>query len=662
MNTGGFTETIWHFAGYLRVYQDEVRGREIYSGEAPDKLIDGDDRLLRDRSNPVAPDEMASQPINFRMQSEPELSHLLPKAGIMPPATPIKVLSPPQLFPKRLDPPAGTGDDYGYGYGVGTPRQISVEYAEGGVETLISINQLNIAGDRDLVTSDAIRYADGSLVIPPELELNDLFLSMRQQADAAVPDSLPDVHDGSTARVIEAFESRDVRWAETDSPNPDGSPVSHVLEGRYVDGVISASEITAPTIEQIAPWRPAAEAPQEQVTTTLTSVGPSDGVAVLAETGLNVQINVAVIVDANEAAGSMIVGGDYFYSRGIVQVNVLVDSDRVDIAVNGTLKPNVSTQGNEVHNVAEFVTHRMTVEPNGAAGTPAWKVSTFDGNFYDVKSIVQFNALDDSDRVVQAESGTYFDINTGANLQYNLAQVTGLSDYDVIIIGGDYHRADWIYQYNILLDSDLAKLYATGDEDGRSDVTTGFNALTNSANITTYDPDGFKPMLPAHWDLLDALDSRLTILIPNADWDLNGNRSGTLNVLYVSGDYYDVNVITQINLMIDADQSIQANANGQAVQGDASGGNTAINEAYILDPGSLSASSYLGGDAYEESVLIQTNIITDSDTVTIHDTQTLVPELVAFAQHAEPESDHVESRPVVIDSVQQDHLTSSIMC
>ena len=71
----------------------------------------------------------------------------------------------------------------------------------------------------------------------------------------------------------------------------------------------------------------------------------------------------------------MTVGGDYFYSRGIVQVNILVDNDDVDIAVAEDLSPIVKTAGNEVHNIAEFITHESTISVRGAAGTPHWAVS-----------------------------------------------------------------------------------------------------------------------------------------------------------------------------------------------------------------------------------------------------------------------------------------------
>ena len=58
-----------------------------------------------------------------------------------------------------------------------------------------------------------------------------------------------------------------------------------------------------------------------------------------------------------------------------------------------------------------------------------------------------------------------------------------------------------------------------------------------------------------------------TILTPDADWQLYGSASGTLKILYASGDYYDVNVITQVNFLIDGDQSIQASASAGTEQG-----------------------------------------------------------------------------------------------
>lgn len=664
MQAGGITETIWHFIGYLHLADSVARAPIFYEGDPWSPLTPDFHDAAREPLRGLAFDELVSVPTTI---SEPPASHAPGSASQAPsPAgfgIPVRPLpaSPPPLKPIPFQ-----GEEHGFGLRA-PPRVITVEYKEGGVENLIQIRQVNIQTDRDLITSDDIRYADGSVVVPPELQLGDHFADLVAQANDVAPVGIPDMMTAlqfGTENVVAMISGRDAAWAETGSPYPDGRPTDAPPEGRIVDGGAGAPDPYAPTLLDIAPWRPAetpADTPEERVVEVkLDLAGPTGGVATLAETGLNMQANAAVIVDANEAVGSMVVGGDYFYSRGIVQVNILVDNDHVDIAVAGDLSPVAKTAGNEVHNIAEFITHESTISVRGAAGTPHWVVDVLPGDFYDVKSIVQFNGLDDSDRTVQAEGGTYFNLGTGQNLQINLAKVFGFDSYDILVIGGNYHRADWIYQYNIMLDPDYAKLYSTGGEDSETTVTTGFNSLTNQATIESYDAPAFKPMLDAHHDLMGLLADGTTILIPNADWQLYGSASGTLKILYVSGDYYDVNVITQVNFLIDGDQSIQASASEGTEQGVAAGGNSALNEAIIVDPGLLSTSNYLGGEAYEEAVLIQVDIVTDSDTVTIHDTTTLVPELVAFAEHAaqEPEPDCPHTHTV---DPQQDHLTSSIM-
>ncbi len=664
MQAGGITETIWHFIGYLYLADSVARAPVFYEGDPssplPPELYDPAREPLRG----LAFDELVSVPTTIRetvaAHAQESLDEALSPASLAARGRPLPSFLPP------AKPVPFQADEHGIGLRA-PPRVITVEYKEGGIENQIQIRQVNLADDRDLITSDDIRYTDGSLVIPEELRLGDDVAALMARADDVAPDGIPDMTTAlqtGTEDMVAMIAGRDAAWAETGSPYPDGSPTGIAPEGRIVDGVAGAPDPDAPSLLDIAPWRPEEEpddAPVEQeVEATLDLAAPTGGVATLAETGLNAQINAAVIIDANEAVGSMMVGGDYFYSRGIVQVNILVDNDHVDIAVAGDLSPIVKTAGNEAHNIAEFITHESTIAVRGAASTPHWVVDVMPGNFYDVKSIVQFNGLDDNDRTVQAESGTYFDLGTGENQQINLTKIFGIDTYDIIIIGGNYHRADWIYQYNIVLDPDYATLYSTGGEDSDTTVTTGFNSLTNQATIESYDATIFKPMLDAHHELIGLLADGTTILIPDGDWQLYGSASGTLKILYVPGDYYDINVITQVNLLVDGDQSLQASASEGTEQGVAAGGNSALNEAYIVDPGLLSTSNYLGGEAYEEAVLIQVDIVTDSDTVTIHDTATLVPELVAFAEHAaqEPEPD---CPPVQTTDPQQDHLTSSIM-
>lgn len=660
MNSGGFTETIWHFAGYLHIADEVARSATLYSGDPQNPVPENDPAPLGEPDRQPIFDELPSQPVFIR-----DPAPFDPHSGIskfsIPPQAPLGaklVISAPPLKPLELpgEPEAERHISVRPG-----DRIIEVEYQPGGTEALIDVRQLNHAEDRDLVTSDAVLRPDGTPVVLPELHLEAAVEEMIERVDQAVPENLPDIAAASTEDLIGIFAERNERWAETGSPNPDGSPAQSALEGRIVDGVASSAELPVTSVLEIAPWRPDEAAPSVEVEEQVTGTEPTGGVATLAETGLNVLINAAVIIDANEAVGSLMVGGNHYLSRGIVQVNVLTDSDHVDIAVAGALQPSVITGGNEVHNVAEFITHVMTASVRGAANTPLWSIDVMPGDFYDVRSIIQINDLDDSDRVVQAEAGTYLDLRTGENQQLNLAEVRGIDSYDVIIVLGDYYRADWIYQYNIVLDSDHASLFATGGSGDVTEVTTGFNQLTNIATIETYDSSEFRDLNDAQHDLIHALGDGAAILIPNVEWNLYG-PGGTLRVLYIPGDYYDINAITQVNLLIDADQSLQVNDQAGTAQGLAAGGNTALNEALIIDPGTLSASRYLGGEAYEESVLIQVNMITDSDTVTIHDTQTLLSELVAFAQDdghdCRPQSDV----PQPVDLAQHDHLMSNMLC
>lgn len=653
MNVGGFSESIWHFAGYLRLIEPVARAPDQFDGDPLPAPVE--DRLGRFAESvlPAQFDEMASQRVPF--VEAPVIAPGLPLLKLTSPVfTPPSVT--PATFPSlaRRDSPLQEPDVALEGSiqfrFVTLARSISVDYQPGGTETLLQVRQINQLDDRDVIVSDALPG-----VLPPEADTSAAVAEMLQQAQEATPGSLPFEAVSSTEALIAAITARNEAWAQTgQSPHadPDYAPPS----GLIVDGVVVAAAPEGPTIEQIAPWREAAPAPSQFVTQSVTEAASTLGVGVVAETGLNQQVNQALIVDLNEAVGSMIVGGDAFFSRGIVQVNILTDSDHVDIAIEGAATVGVASSDNQLHNIAEFVTHDMTARYSGAAATPFWHVDTLAGNFYDVKTLVQFNGLDDSDRTVQASEGAYFEARTGWNDQANFARVTNLDQYDIIIIAGDYHRADWIFQYNIMLDSDVAKLYAAGGsaEDDVA-VTTGFNNLTNSASITTYDSAAFAAMNSAQHDLLEGLRQGVTILTPNADWGLSGSISGELRVLYVSGDYYDVNVITQINLMVDVDQSIQASAIGGEL-GVAAGGNSATNYAEIIDPGTLSASRYLGGQAYDDAILVQTNLVTDDDTVTIHDTTTLVPEFVAFAEQTEMPAEDAPPLCKPIDVGHQDIL------
>lgn len=668
MTAVGFTETIWHFAGYLHIADALARSTEIYDGGIAPRQPD--DFYASLRSSGIRPefDEAASRPILLPEPSFADPSHHLSRATVPGTAMPQAVVASthvPLARPSLLPEPelALHGKLV---IQLRLQQNITVDYADGGYETLIAIKQVNQMEDVDTLTSDTLLLQgedaqNGTIAVPEAIDTSHAIESMVARALAETPDSLPRLGSSDSADMISFIHDRDTGWRiEGHSPEADATALPP--SGRIVDGV--ATEDPLPVIDpyDTVPWRVPEAQPVITADSHIDTSVPTQGIGTLVETGQNTQVNAAVIVDANEASGSLIVGGDYFFSRGIVQVNILTDSDHVDIARPDGTEPDIRTDGNQLHNVAEFVTYDITIGHRGAAGTPKWHVDVFRGDFYDVKTVVQFNGLDDNDRTVQTTENTLFDAKTGANGQYNLAEVFGLDEYDIIIIRGDYHRADWIFQYNIVLDSDVAKLLSGDAEDGKgAEVSTGFNHLLNEASITTYDSADFQALNEAQRSLLEGLDQQVTALRPDAAWNLTGSITGTLKILYVDGDYYDVNMITQMNVLSDVDLSIQASASDNSIQGVSGGGNSAVNDARIIDPGTLSTSKYVGGDVYEESILIQTNIITEKDTVVVHDTTTLVPELVAFAGEQDHEANcQPDTRPAETSGV-SDHIMSQML-
>ena len=107
---------------------------------------------------------------------------------------------------------------------------------------------------------------------------------------------------------------------------------------------------------------------------------------------------------------------------------------------------------------------------------------------------------------------------------------------------------------------------------------------------------------------------------------------GNINVLVVTGNYYDINYISQTNIMSNANV-VQLNGSSTAPMGatqrSAPGHNITVNAATIIDGGSASR-LICKGSYYNDMILIQTNIIGNNAKVAGHDPNQFVPELVAF--------------------------------
>jgi hypothetical protein len=241
-------------------------------------------------------------------------------------------------------------------------------------------------------------------------------------------------------------------------------------------------------------------------------------------------------------------------------------------------------------------------------------------------------------------------------------------NYDLIVVGGSYHGMNVIFQKNILYNNDTVKI--TGDGvDPNQTVSTGDNQLTNNATIESYGGSKALAWNSSLDDLIHNIPGGATELDPSFGKLIAGN-GGTLNILYITGDYYDVNAIWQTNIVSDANMAIQLQESPSAVttgyygdsmatQNVATGDNVLSNDAVIVDVGNTDV--HVNGQVYGDSILIQANLVEDSDHVTQTDSQALVPEVIAFVGPDDNTTDNSEPQQHATTSIPHDDPMANIL-
>ena len=115
-------------------------------------------------------------------------------------------------------------------------------------------------------------------------------------------------------------------------------------------------------------------------------------------------------------------------------------------------------------------------------------------------------------------------------------------------------------------------------------------------------------------------------------------------MLYITGDYYDVNAVWQTNVTSDVNVIYQLqnqpsadlmalHPDGTLTQSVSTGGNELTNDAAIVDvnPDVI----YVDGHVYTDSILVQANLLpTDQDGAVNGRSDALVTELIAFVDDA----------------------------
>ncbi|MBS0522773.1 MAG: hypothetical protein JSS04_03975 [Proteobacteria bacterium] len=493
-------------------------------------------------------------------------------------------------------------------YPAGAPGdeiRIEVDYRSGGDQLDMRVIQSNVMANND-------EFGSKEVTAWPSHQIQDI-----TALDQFAQEQLPAAYAHTTVLSPQSIADTLTELGTHSS----GTAPDTLQEGRTLDGQTA-------NIDDVLPTAATANAPTIPTDT-------HENMAVVS-TGGNLSANFGGYANEHGVIGTLVVLGDSYKSDAIVQTNLLVDQSAIEGSTPATT---IQTGGDGASNAADFI-HTLSDNPYamGAFAGLHWHVDTIQGDYYNVSLAIQYNNLSDQDRVSQTATDHYKFVETGSNEQGNQLVEYNLdtTHYDLVIVTGNYYAANWIFQTNVLLNNDLVVLNAGEGGAGHETVSTGANWLSNYAQIIDYTGAGHA-MTPEMMAVASALQGGQQSLDASMGLTVPGNGSPDLNVLFINGNYYDMNVLHQTNVVNDSDTVIQNLSNGESGFV-TTGANSLQNEAVLVNVGPTGG-EYVAGNQYSESVLIQTNIIATGSNVDsqpgiqTNNPSQLAPEAAAIISH-----------------------------
>lgn len=625
MGPGGVTETlIAHFAGYLHITEDFVRNRIAY-----------DDGPPAPRPQPYAPEMLApqappppvdipdSQPyqVSYTPSFDP-LRHVktyeppeLHKHVISIPSSPLFEAPPTPLAEAPTGAGAGAEAVSSFSYIVPTPDQV-----------LLAVAQVNAMENNNTaqVLNDGPNPYDGPSPSNHSATDANILAHMVDNADSYLQSDLaPGTTDTTT--IAEGVATHDAALAA----NPSGA--SEVAPGVYDNGVLQPAGATFnPTVPDLTNLF---TTPPEASHNGMTNPGLD------VQAGDNLSVNLASILDDNTERSGFVVMGNAYSTNAIYQVNELASYSRVQVD-GAAAALDIVTGANSADNLASFANNPLS-SPSLVSFSPSANVHVdeVNGNFYDINGIQQTNYLSNNNVVVQAATSTFSEVDTGNNAQINALPLSELNaNYDLIIVQGSFYSANVVAQTNVLMNDDSIMMGTSAGDTASETISTGGNTLTNAASIDTYGQTTYLPLNASLSAAVAAAENgQVSPLLASM---LPSNGSGTINVLYITGDFYDVNYIGQTNIMLNSDAVAQYLPNTGSTTAPTgapisstetvnSGANTLFNLAQIATIGT-SNFQYIGGQAYSDSILVQANYVSERGHTSIGQTPSLGAELAAY--------------------------------
>lgn len=650
---GKTTEAIAHFIGLFAISEEGARLRKAYEEFRAKQAHQHDPNQAEAKHITVkaalAPDDF--NPGVFYLPVEPTLEKVVPFSHVTynPPTIPAPHNVEPVIWPTHhINHPGviASGE-----YEIQSPGSVEIQIVQHGV---ITDDDYTSVGNHGLVfnpTTDA--PAQLAALVHMAEQFNPLS-GLDTNGATATPETIMKFVD-SAASILRSYDG------------PDGDAGPDVTQTVFVakNTVMGNSYVNGELVDKVPLLDDYAHFPDKSKTdaidgrTNQDSIshggastgqvatgavghagGWSSGSVVDLDTGGNTQINTAFLSNQWASSHVMAAVGNLVQLDAIIQTNVWADNDSVGQALNGW---KLSTdQATQAFNIAMFQTTDLSSQHQADLPAPgkfpsSWAVTTIKGDLTVMSWIEQISFMTDNDVTVISAGGSKVTVGTGDNTQSNSSILTELGKYyDLIIVGGHIYDANMIQQTNVLYDSDVIGAVDGFSTSGKGELSTQGNLLWNQANIHNYNGGGEISSLPqAYRDAAADFAAGKKSLPSGVLHDGAFEGLAGLRVLYISGNFVNLQYIKQTNVLGDSDHVAIARDNVlKGAKSDwtvSTGGNQLINLAEINDV-DVSGKTYVGGHTYSDAVLVQADFVSNKPVLGAHNPDKLVTEAVAFLQ------------------------------
>ncbi|MCW1413205.1 hypothetical protein OLZ32_34140 [Rhizobium sp. 1AS11] len=412
----------------------------------------------------------------------------------------------------------------------------------------------------------------------------------------------------------------------------------------YING---KAETDIPVLDDFLPDRGLAKLPEEPDDSN-TSVEQDDpsGNSLEVTAGANLVVNVASVINTGVITSVTAVMGNYHQVDAISQAFVYSDNDEIASTLHSSDRSGEAAE-TIAKNIALF--EHSTFEASSHTDTDAaeptfpnsWRVSVIDGDVSFVQWIEQYHFVTDNDTMTVTTSGSESTVLTGGNTSINFSSFFQMGlQYDLVIIGGNVLDINSITQISLLYDNDWVR--AEDGVDPGADIQTGDNLIWNFASIHNVGTDSPFAAMPDYMAATQkAIEDRDPNMPEGLSFDVNFQGYAGLNVLYITGNLYDMTIIKQVSILGDSDDVTLAAStilenNPDATVTIDTGSNAVVNIAEIVDYDSFGQTTYLAGQLYSDAILIQGGLVEHDTTQPQPADDRLANEVIAFLDNDDP--------------------------